>query len=191
MVWLARVSVFHGAPTLPAAGVGLIRRQWDCNSSCQLCAYKTGQGILLFRQITASDNRTETHDFISARLTFQSFLTPRKDTAEEMEGNKRPRGLGCRDARMVTHLWINTFPGLGWGCLLAFPKDHWLWKDFKSSPHQEATTKPYDLTDTKLPLICIKGKKKRGRYVCAMWWELISIPPQGWACQQVKTSRVI
>lgn len=30
-------------------------------------------------------------------------------------------------------------------------------------------------------------KRKRGRHVSAMWWELISAPSQGWACQQVET----
>lgn len=79
-----------------------------------------------------------------------------------MEGGMRLRGLGCQDTRLVTHLWVNTFPELGRVCLLAFPKEHRLRKGFKTSPYQGDTTELCHWAGATLLPICMKGRKEEG-----------------------------
>lgn len=84
--WCAGAGIFY-FETPPAGWPECVWGPWACRSGGahgqagrlqQLLLgvrLQNGQGILLFRQITALDDRTETHRLISARLTFQSLRT--------------------------------------------------------------------------------------------------------------------
>lgn len=122
------------APTLPAAGSGWLEGSEIVTDLPAVCL-QNGQGILLFQQVTALANRTETHSLISQRPSSPetSSLTKR------MQQQKRKDTWGSvvwAAGTLVTQLWSNTFPELGWVCLWAFPKEHWLWKGFQTSTHQ-------------------------------------------------------
>lgn len=127
-------SVFHRPPLCLLPGRGWLEGSEIVTDLPAVCL-QNGQGILLFQQITALANRTETHSLISQRPSSPetSSLTKR------MQQQKRKDTWGSvvwAAGTLVTQLWSNTFPELGWVCLWAFPKEHWLWKGFQTSAHQ-------------------------------------------------------
>lgn len=146
------------APTLPASGWGWSEGGEIATAPASWALTKRG-GNLLFQQITALDNRTETHGLISARPTCHSLsLTKRSRNGRRHEATWS--GLPAHEAGHSS--WVNTCPELGWVCLLAFPKEHWLWKGFKTSPYQGDTTELCHWAGTTLLPICMKGKKEEG-----------------------------
>ena len=148
MQWCAQAGVFYfetqpqpsgqsvfRTRTLPAAAWGLIGRQWDCNSSCQPCAYK-----MVGNPPFPTDNSMEQQSWNAQ---------PRFRKAHVAKPSPSAKGQSSRNGRKHEATWsgaagalgwslilaFNTFPELGWVCLLAFPKEHWSWKGFKTGPH--------------------------------------------------------
>lgn len=102
------------APTQPAAGVGLIGRQRDCNSSRRLCADKTG------REPSFSNREQHWTTELKRTGSFpQDCHVPKPAHSQEGCSSRNARkheatGSG-KPGQVVTHLWINTFPCIGMG----------------------------------------------------------------------------